>query len=302
MDTSALRWFQQVADGVTVTEVSAASGISQPGVSRALDRLSAEVGTPLLQRTGRILRLTRAGAAFKRHVDVLLHALDDGLAAVEQLVDPESGAVTLGFQRSFGSWLVPRLLADFSAEHPAVRFELRQLPDADIVPALQAGDVDVVISTVRTSVAELEWRRLLVEPLRLAVPATAAVAARERVGLADVADEPFVALKRGRSLRRLVDDLCADAGFAARVVLEADDVSTVRGLVGVGVGVAVLPAPVAAGAGVAVLPLTDAGAHRDVGVAWHTGRPLLPSARMFRDDVLERRASTTVPGTAADAP
>ena len=72
MDTDALRWFQLVADGYTVTEVSEVFGVSQPGVSRALARLEKEVGTPLLRRSGRVLRMTHAGVAFKRHVDSLV--------------------------------------------------------------------------------------------------------------------------------------------------------------------------------------------------------------------------------------
>ena len=63
MDTDALRWFQLVADGYTVTEVSEVFGVSQPGVSRALARLEQEVGTPLLRRSGRVLRMTHAGTA-----------------------------------------------------------------------------------------------------------------------------------------------------------------------------------------------------------------------------------------------
>ena len=78
MDTDALRWFQLVADGYTVTEVSDVFGVSQPGVSRALARLEQEVGTPLLRRSGRVLRMTHAGTAFKRHVDNLVNDLDDG--------------------------------------------------------------------------------------------------------------------------------------------------------------------------------------------------------------------------------
>ena len=88
MDTDALRWFQQVADGVTVTEVADIERVSQPGVSRALARLEQEVGAPLLHKSGRLLRPTAAGNVFKRHVDTCLHALDDGLAAVNELVDP----------------------------------------------------------------------------------------------------------------------------------------------------------------------------------------------------------------------
>ena len=80
MDTNVLRWFQLVADGATVTEVSELEWTSQPGISRALARLSDEVGAPLLRREGRVLRLTHAGAMFKHHVDAMLHQPDAGPA------------------------------------------------------------------------------------------------------------------------------------------------------------------------------------------------------------------------------
>src|ERR1700742_780509 len=97
IDTDALRWFQQVADGTTVTEVSELEPVTQSGVSRALARLEAEVGTPLLQRSGRTLRLTRTGEVFKPHVDRLLGELRGGLDAVAQFVSPETGTVAVAF-------------------------------------------------------------------------------------------------------------------------------------------------------------------------------------------------------------
>src|SRR5450631_1747650 len=93
VDTDAVRWFQQVADGMTVTEVSELERVTQSGVSRALARLEIEVGTPLLRRSGRTLRMTHAGSAFKRHVDAMLFQLDDSLAAVNQLIEPETNGV-----------------------------------------------------------------------------------------------------------------------------------------------------------------------------------------------------------------
>src|SRR3954469_1834861 len=122
MDTDALRWLQQVADGTTVTEVSELEPVTQSGVSRALARLEAEVGTPLLRRSGRTLRMTHAGGAFRHHVDALMHELNDGLPAVHQLLDPETETLTLSVQPSLGAWLVPAVVAGFRAEHPEVRF------------------------------------------------------------------------------------------------------------------------------------------------------------------------------------
>src|SRR5664279_1328555 len=127
VDTDAVRWFQQVADGVTVTEVRELERVTQSGVSRALARLEAEVGTPLLRGSGRMLRMTRAGSAFRRYADAMLHRLDDGLAAVNQLIEPETGTVALAFELPLGTWLMPDLVSSFRADHPHVQLELKQV-------------------------------------------------------------------------------------------------------------------------------------------------------------------------------
>src|SRR4051794_40902971 len=130
MEVDTLRWFQQVADGATVTEVAEIHLVSQPAVSRALARLEGDVGAPLLHKSGRVLRLTHAGATFKRHVDGMLHRLDDGLAAVDELLDPETGTVAVAFQTSLGTWLVPAAIAEFRLRFPRVEFRLERSDDA----------------------------------------------------------------------------------------------------------------------------------------------------------------------------
>jgi LysR family transcriptional activator of glutamate synthase operon len=288
VDTDALRWFQQVADGVTVTEVADLERISQSGMSRALARLEREAGTPLLHRTGRTLHLTRAGATFKRHVDGLLHELDDGLAAVGQLLDPRTGTVAVAFQLSLGAWLVPALVARFRVENPEVRFELRQVRDELVVPALQDGTVDVELTTVHPTGTEVGWRPLLVEPLRLAVPSRRRATGAQRLG--DYADVPFVTLRDTYDLRLRTEQLCAAAGFAPVIAFEGEDVTTVRGFVAAGLGVAVVPEPhagVEADRSVRYLPIADDGAYRELGVAWPVERRLLPAAERFRQFVLD---------------
>jgi DNA-binding transcriptional LysR family regulator len=294
VDTRALRWFQQVADGVSVTEVSDLEGTTQPGVSRALARLEAEVGTPLLRRSGRVLRMTHAGAAFKRHVDAVMHELDDGLAAVHQLVDPETGTVTLSFQASLGTWLVPDLVGGFRAEHPGVRFDLRPKHD-ELVTAVRArGEIDLELSTLRPSDPAVRWRRLLQEPLRLAVPVGHQLASRSRIPLAEVADLPFIAIRTNSVLRRQCDELCARAGYEPAVAFECEDLPTIRGFVAAGLGVAIVPAARETAAGrLRYLELTDRGAVREIGMAWSAERTLLPAAELFRAHVADHAAAGT---------
>lgn len=307
VDIDALRWFQQVADGATVTEVSDLEQTTQSGVSRALARLETEVGTPLLHRSGRVLRMTHAGAAFKRHVDALLHELDDGLAAVHQLADPETGTVTLSFQPSLGTWLVPNLVSGFRTEHPGVRFDLRPKRDELLTAVGARAEIDLEISTLRPGDPSVHWRRLGQEPLRLAVPAQHPFASRARVALTEVADQPFVTIRPSSLLRALCDELCAHAGFVPLVAFECDDLPTMRGFVAAGLGVAILPATWGVSAHPATgelqyLEITDRGARREVGMAWSLERRLLPAAELFRTHVLDRPAAGLLPSAAGGLP
>jgi LysR family transcriptional activator of glutamate synthase operon len=297
VDTDALRWFQQVADGTTVTEVSELETVTQSGVSRALARLEEQVGVALLYRSGRTLRMTHAGAVFKRHVDGLLHSLDDGLAALNELLDPDSGTVVLAFQHSLGTWLVPDLVRGFRSGHPGVRFELHQVRDEIGSTVLYGGRADLEISSRPRHDPEVPSRVIALEPLRLITSQDHPLAGRSSVGLAEVAGEPFVSLRPRSALRQLTDELCGRAGFSPDVVFEGDDLATVRGFVAAGLGVAVVPAPRAASAerAVSYLAIEDPAAVREISLTWPGDRRLLPAAERFRDYVVGRAATGRLP-------
>ena len=289
MNIDALRWFQLVADGTTVTEVSEIEGLTQPGVSRALAKLERDVGTPLLHRTGRTLRMTRAGAVFKRHVDAMLHELDDGLAALSEEESAENGTVVVAFQGSLGTWLIPNLLASFRADHPGVRFDLHQIRGDVATPLLLAGDADLLITSTNVPADDVRWRPLMVEPLRLAVHRTHPLAGAGAIALSRAATEPFVTLRQAYRLRTSTDALCRAAGFDPIVAFEGDDVPTLLGLVAADLGIAIVPshyADVAERPEVRYLELTDSAAHRTISLGWSTKRRLRPSTQRFRDHVI----------------
>jgi LysR family transcriptional regulator, transcription activator of glutamate synthase operon len=300
MDTDVLRWFQLVAGGATVTEVSELEPVTQSGVSRGLARLEAQAGTPLLERSGRTLRLTRAGEVFKPYVDRMLHELTDGLDAVAQFVSPETGTVAIAFQQSLGSWLVPDLVRSFRASHADVGFQLTQVRDELRGLPLDGGVTDLELGTRRFRVGKeatrpgdlAVWtRRIGVEPLRLALPREHALAGRRQLRLAEVAGVPFIGMRASSALRKLGDDLCMAAGFRPKIVFEGDDLANVRGLVAAGLGVAIVPAPragtpVAAPGPVVYRELLDEGAERDIYLTWPADRSLLPAAELFRKHVV----------------
>ena len=233
----------------------------------------------------------------------MLFQLDDGLAAVNQLIEPETGTVSLGFQLSLGTWLVPDLVSSFRADHPHVQLDLKVVPGelASSVPG--RGEVDLQISTVRPTDPTVQWRQLLVEPLRLAVPNVHQLARRARIHLAEVSSEQFVMLRPTSLLRQLCEDLCDGAGFRPTLGFEGDDLPTVRGFVAAGLGVAIVPAlregsPDAVGGPLRYLEIADNLAVREIRLTWSTERRLLPAAELFREHTIARATAQLLPAVA----
>jgi len=310
MELQILRWFREVADGATVTETAQRARITQPALSRALARLEAEVGTPLLARSGRTLTPTPAGRIFRQHVDQALDEYDLGLRAVSELVDPARGLVPLAFLHTLGTWLVPPLVSSFRQSHPQVRFELHQHGETSILQELLDGAADLIITSSTSGHPQVTWKRLLVEPLLLTVPPRHRLARRRRIRLAEVADEPFILLREGYALRVQTERLCAEAGFTPKIAFEGEEAETLRALVAAGLGVALLPPARVGSTTVALgsadgggyadetepapqLHVTDVDSKRELGLAWLTGRGLPPASAAFRDHVLRSAPAMT---------
>lgn len=300
MTVEELRWFVAVAEREHVTAAAAELHVSQPALSRALTRVQAHVGVPLFDRQGRNLRLNRYGRLYLERARRALAELDAGAAELAAATGQAGGGVVqLAFMHTLGTWLVPALLRGFGAVHPDVTLRLDQGSAQEMTALLLAGEVDAILTSPRPDDRAVGWHPLATEPLRLAVAPGHRLAARKRVRLAEVADEPFVAMKPEYGLRGVTDALCAAAGFTPRIAFEGDDIGTLRGLVAAGLGVGLLPLPHAAEADQTATPhlrLADRGAHRPLGLAWHTTRYRSPATDAFLDWVVANgRGLATAP-------
>jgi DNA-binding transcriptional LysR family regulator len=288
-----LQWFVVLAETEHVTDAAAELRVSQPTLSRALARFEREAGTPLFDRVNRRLRLNAYGRIMLEHARRSIAEMRSATERITALRDPNTGRVRLAFLHSLANWYVPEQLRRFRESAPAIGFDLFQGPSHEITRRVLDGQSDIAITAPRPDAAGFAWRRLYVDQLCLAVPPGHRLAGRARVRLSAAADEPFVALGEQAGLRQLTNQLLSEDHVDPDIVFEATEIPTVEGLVAAGFGVAVVPVPRDGGTSRAVhVPLSNAGAKREVGLAWDRDRTLSPPAKRFADFLSNDAVST----------
>jgi DNA-binding transcriptional LysR family regulator len=254
--------------------------MSQPTLSRLLARAENELGTRLFERDARGVHPNPYGEVVLAAARDIAERYDQLRGDLAELLDPDIGTVRLAFLDSMATSLVPRILHGFRQEAPRVRIALRQEPGHEILRDLASGLSEVAL-TSPSPPGPHGWLPLQRQRLVLVVPAGHRLAARRRVRLDELADDDFVTVPAGFGFRSLIDDLLESEGVVPHVSFESGDLATIEGLVGSGLGIAVLPEQFAGASGTVGIQLAAAAAERVVGLTWRTDRALPPTAARF---------------------
>jgi DNA-binding transcriptional LysR family regulator len=219
-------------------------GYTQSAVSQQLAALEREVGTPLIDRSQRPLRSTRAGTLLRPHVDRVLAALGSAEAAMEDVRGGRPRLRLAAFPSALSSF-VPAAVRDLRRAHPQLVVEVLQLETQESVERLRSGDADlaVVHHMPGLSVPEtagLQRRSLLLDHLWVVLAEGHRLARRDVVSITDLETEPLILPRRdtpaGR-FRSVVEHLCAQAGFAPEVAYELDDLPAAQAFVAAGIAI-----------------------------------------------------------------
>jgi len=266
MELRHLRYFVAVAEELHFTRAAERLHIAQPPLSQQIRALEGELGVQLLLRTRRSVALTDAGAALLERARPLLASVQALPEELRRVARGEGGELRIGFTSTLPLTKVLRdVVADHRRTHPDVVLTLRELHTAVQFEALRRGELDVgFVRYNERPPTGIHLKLLRRDPLRLVVPAAHRFAKRRSVSIADCREERFIGFpgSAGTGTGPLLKRLCAQAGFEPVIAQEAGEATTQIGLVAVGLGVAVLPAPLEAVRieGVCYVPLADPGA------------------------------------------
>jgi DNA-binding transcriptional LysR family regulator len=284
-----LRAFVAVVDLEGFHRAAEALNLSQPALSRRIQRLEAAVGAALLERTTRRVALTTVGREFLPLVRRMLDEFDSSLFAMRELGQQRGGQIALACVPTAAFYFLPSVIARFKEQYPNIRFRILDLSANEGLESVARGEVEFGINLLGGSDPELSFEPLLEDPFVLACRRDHPLAARPSLTWSDLEGQPLVAVSRTSGNRIMLDAALVRAGVRLSWSYEVTHLSTSLGLVEAGLGISVLPrlaTPQDEHPIIVTRPIGDPDVSRTIGVVRRRGSRLAPAAERFLEMLL----------------
>ncbi|WP_168790137.1 LysR substrate-binding domain-containing protein [Paraburkholderia aromaticivorans] len=243
MDLRRLRYFTAVAEELHFGRAAQRMHVVQSAVSHQVKLLEEELGFSLLQRSRHNVRLTVPGEIFLPEARDLLRRADEAMRRARASADGTVGRLAIGFVDNVLWSILPPILRDFRQRWPQVELTLHPLDRSAQIEAIRTSTIDIGIMPSPSPGHALKSAELAAGPLVAAIPQGHPLAVRPTLSIVELGIEPFVLFPRRMNSRilEIIVACCALAGFAPRIVQEAEQLHTLLALVSAGLGVTLVP-------------------------------------------------------------
>jgi len=236
-----LQYLVALAERLNFRAAAEACFVTQSTLSAGLKQLESLLGTQLVERHTRAVRLTAAGGEAVERAQALLAGAADLVQRAAAAREPLSGPLHLGVIPTVAPFLLPRVLPPLRARHPKLKLFLREDQTARLLERLRGGELDMAVIALPYDTAELQVRELFRDEFWFVARqddplAKLKAVAIERLDLADV-----VLLEEGHCLREHAIAACGGPPEAGRSRIEATSLPTLLQMVEGGLGVTLLP-------------------------------------------------------------
>jgi len=242
MDIHELKDFVAVANARSFSQAAVQSRVAQPSLSKAIQRLEAELGEKLFIRLKRRTVLTPAGEiAFKRAMRILseVEELKRELGDTRGL---RRGAVNIGILPTIAPYFLPHVVSRFVEACPGLEIVVHEDMTVNLLRMIDVCELDLGIMSLPISSDGFEKEALFTEELLLAVPSKHPLAVKEKVSVSDLITERFILMKEGHCLGDQILSFCTQNDLRLQIVLRSSQIETIQSLVMAGLGMSLVPA------------------------------------------------------------
>ena len=278
-----LRTFLAVAEQRSFSRAAEALHVTQPAITKRVQRLEASLGLSLFDRVGKQVHLTAAGQLLQPRAQDLVHRFTDVERALHNLKRQVTGTLALCTSHHVGLHRLSPVLKAFSQTYPDVQLDIR-FEDSEAAHDLVRGaHSELAIVTLDPNGApDLEYAPLWDDPLCFVVAADHPLAQARLLTLSQLADGAVILPGLATYTGRIVVELFSAQGLELRPSMATNYLETIGMLVQAGLGWSVLPASMIT-EGLVRLAVQAPDLHRTLGCVTHPQRTLSNAASAFRD-------------------
>lgn len=297
IDFRHLETFCRVAEVKSFSRAADDLFLTQPTVSGHILSLEKSLSLRLFDRTGREVRLTKAGEVFLRYASRTLTIRKDLLNALSEFSQGIRGELSLGASTIPGEYLLPKLMGDFKKDHPHFRLSLKIADTKEIVQYVLQGNVEFGMIGAKVNHPSLHYDKYEEDEIIVVAPAGHPLAREKRVDLENLLREPWIIREEGSGTQMAVDKALRRKGKTLRafnVVTEMGSTSSMKEGVKARLGLAFISARAAEEelnqgllSRIAVEGMESIS--RQIYIVSHRGRTLSPIGMEFLRFLKEKR-------------
>ena len=260
-------------------------GISQSAASQAIQQIETDLRVQLLDRSKRPFSITTEGQKFYETCRDILHRYEETRAEITVGQQELAGTVRVAAIYSVGLHGLSGQMQRFLSLYPRARVRLECLHPHEVVESVLNDEADLGVLSYPPAKRALSIVPLHSEPIVFVAHPSHRLAKKKKVRPEDLRDEPFIAFEASLAIRKAIDRALRQRDVKPNVVMEFDNVETIKQAIIIGTGVSLLPAPtVAKEVGIRTLsavPFDLPDLARPIGVIYRRNKPLTPAVSRF---------------------
>ena len=242
MDIRQLETFIQVARLKSFSKAAEKLFITQPTVTNHIQNLEQELGTLLINRSGKNISLTDAGALFYKHAINIINSCEMAKFDLSAYKGSVRGHLHIYSSSVPRKYILPKILAEFAKKYPYVKYTLNNKDSKNIVNSILEGDTDFGIVGAKFPSNKLKYIELFVDELLVITPNTKNFSKPNysTITIDELFKEKIILREEGSGTRHILEMKLKDKGISKNelnIVGYIEDVETIKELVSLGFGI-----------------------------------------------------------------
>lgn len=258
-----------VADYGSFNAAAITLNISQPVLTRTVQRVEAQLGITLFDRNTRSVEITEAGKEFVALSERVLNDMQIYMQAIEQRTDQKRGQVVISSVMSVACTVLPKIIARYKQSHPGVDLYIYEGVHGNVIENVRSSVADFGLTYLDDISPMFEEKPLSTEAFHVVLSKGHPLQKRKQIAWEALKNEQLISLPADSRTRRLIDATATTSGFQLRHNITVTQFTSMMQFVADGVGIAIVPEGSLAGAlniGLATRPLVQPKVSRVLGL------------------------------------